>query len=321
MTEQLKILILIKRFDLSHPKHKIKMDIINAIEEYAQLCYWYEDGDIKDILKEIPFTPDFIFHYDIAWNYALSPNITGLENVNIPKGCYVIDLHWDNKKRIQYFNENKIDLVFSVSKHPFLAVFPQLKNKLRWLPWSINPLIIKDWKEPKSIDYLLLGLVWAEDLKVKPQKGRYQFRDLVLDKMRNLDNFVFHPHPGHNAKENEKLLINEKYAKEINKAKIFFTCGCTDNLGGFAVLKFFEVPGCRSLLLAEPNREINDLGFVDGDNFVACSRDNFYEKAEYYLSNSNERERITNNGYEFIHSQHTNQIRAKQFVQMIQDFL
>ncbi|MDV2685083.1 glycosyltransferase [Alkalihalophilus lindianensis] len=321
MNKPLNVLILIKNFHITHPKHKIKMDIINAIEEFANVKYWHKDADINDVLEQLKFSPDFIFHYDIAWNYALAPKITGLDKINIPKGCYVIDLHWDNVKRLAYFKNNKIDLIFSASKNPFLKVFPKFHDKLVWLPWSINPDIIKDWKQPKTIDYLLMGLVWSEELRVKPLKGRYLFRDAVLQKMRLEKGFVFHPHPGHNAQESSSILINETYAKEINRSKMFFTCGCTSELGGFAVLKYFEVLGCNTLLLAEPNQDVLDLGFLDGENFISCNTEDFYNKAKYYLKNEEERRKIAENGHTFIQTKHTNKVRAKEFISSIQQFL
>src|SRR5690625_6224104 len=94
--------------------------MITALENYAEVYYWYENGHIKAILEELNIDPDFIFHYDIAWNYGLAPKIDGLAEINIPIGCFVIDLHWNPKARVQYIEENNIDIIFSVSKHPFL---------------------------------------------------------------------------------------------------------------------------------------------------------------------------------------------------------
>src|SRR5690625_1279494 len=141
---RLKILVIMKPF-WNFPKHKPKYDMIRALEIYAEVHYWYEDGHIEDILKTLAIEPDFIFHYDIAWNYRLAPKIEGLNCVDIPVGCFVIDLHWKPEQRIKYITENHIDLIFSVSKNPFPKVFPQFKQKLRWTPWSINPSIMKDW--------------------------------------------------------------------------------------------------------------------------------------------------------------------------------
>ncbi|MDY0410351.1 glycosyltransferase [Virgibacillus soli] len=324
--QRLKILMLIKPFWV-YPKHRPKIDTIKELEKYADVYYWHSDGNIQDILTKLNITPDFIFHYDIAWNFGLAPNITGLDKTSIPKGCFVIDLHWQPETRATYFTKNKIDIIFSATKHPFLNVFPQFKDKLRWLPWSINPDVMKDWKLEKTIDYLLMGLVYVNpsDLgrhmcpKKIPPKGRYAFRDAVFTQMRDMPHFVFHPHPGHRVQNADQLIVNKKYAKELNRAKLFFTCGSRDKAGGVAVLKFLEAPACKTLLLAEPNKDIQELGFVDGENYVACNTDNVVEKAKYYLENKKERERITENGYKLIHTHHTNTHRAKFIINEIKN--
>lgn len=328
MEKKPKILILIKNFQI-YPKHQPKIDMIKALEKYADVYYWHKDGHIQDILQELAVYPDFIFHYDIAWGYSLSPRIQGLKDIDIPKGCYVIDLHWSPNARIQYIEQNDIDLIFSATKQPFLTVFPQYKQKLRWFPWSINPEIMKDWGMNKDIDYLLMGLVYVNnDIRGNfplprkiPPKGRYAFRDAVFLNMKNEPGFVFHPHPGHRITKSDRLIVNDIYAKELNRSKIFFTCGSRNKTGGIAVLKFFEAPACKTLLLAEPNDDITDLGFIDGENYVACTTENVVEKAKYYLANERERMRITENGYRFIHSYHTNEQRAQQMINEIRSYL
>src|SRR4051812_10079504 len=113
MENRLKILILIKPFGVLYPKHKHKFDMISAIEDFADVYYWHDDGNIQEILLSIPFKPDFILHYDVAWRYRYAPKIVGFEKVDIPKGCYVIDIHYNSKKRYKYFKKNKFDLIFS----------------------------------------------------------------------------------------------------------------------------------------------------------------------------------------------------------------
>lgn len=320
--DRLKILVLIREFANKFPKHKQKFDMITAIEKYADVEYWYEDGDIRDILKKIKMVPDFIFHYDISWANGLSPNITGLDQIDIPKGCYVMDVHYSPETRIRYFEDNKIDLIFSVTNQAFLSVFPQYKEKHRWMPFSINKEVVKDWGLEKDIDSLLMGQVYYEDKKNPPKRqplrGRYKFREAVLERMKKVKGFVFHPHPGHRVQESENVIINEKFSKELNRSRIFFTCG--GEYGG-AVGKFFEALGSRTLLLAEPNKDILDLGFEDRRNFVACDETDFYDKAMYYLRNTKERERITDMGYNFVQTFHTNDARAQKFISDVQAFL
>lgn len=328
MERRLKVLVLIKPFWV-YPTHKPKGDMIRALETYADVYYWDKNGHIKDILKKLNFKPDFIFHYDIAWNYGLAPKIEGLDQVDILTGCYVIDLHWNPKRRIHYFDHNKIDLIFSATKHPFLQVFPEYKKKLRWLPWSINPRVMTDWGLKKSINSLLMGLTHvAKESRGRfslprkiPPKGRYAFRDAVFEEMKSDPGFVFHPHPGHYVSKSKQLIANEDYAKVLNQAKIFFTCGGRGRTGGVAVLKFFEAPACKTLLIAEPNMDIEDLGFVDGQSYVACNPNNIKEKVDYYLNNHKEREKITQNGFNLVHKFHTNDYRAKQLIMEIKSSL
>ncbi|OIJ10393.1 glycosyl transferase family 1 [Anaerobacillus alkalilacustris] len=315
MKNKVKILILIKKFGLKFPKHKQKYEMIKALEEFADVYYWHNDGSIIEILKKFKFTPDFILHYDFAWNGHYAPKISDLDKINIPKGCFVIDIHWNKEKRRNYFITNNIDLIFSVTKHPFLHAFPEFKEKHRWIPFSINPNVIKDWKLKKDIKFLLMGLVHYNNVK-HPPKGRYRFRDAVYEKMKSIEGFKFNKHPGHLTSSTK--MVNENFAKELNRSEIFFTCG---GVFQYPVIKFFEALGCKTLLLAEPNPDILELGFKDGENFVACNISNFYKKALYYSENKIERERIINNGYNFVHTHHTNKVRAKNFVQYIEEFL
>src|SRR5699024_2853021 len=143
--EKPNILILVRRFDKIYPKHKVKYEFLEAIEEFANVSYHHEDGDILDILKQQKNRPDFIFHYDITAQHLLSPKIVNLDKIDIPIGAYVIDAHWKNDKRREYFQKNNISLIFSVSKHAFLERFPEFKSKFRFMPFSINPKIIRNW--------------------------------------------------------------------------------------------------------------------------------------------------------------------------------
>src|SRR5690625_3377119 len=139
---KLNILILVRRFDKLFPKHKVKYEILQAIENVANVSYHHDDGDILEILKQQKNKPDFILHYDMTAKYRLSPRIKNLNKIDIPVGAYVIDAHWKPDKRREYIEANNISLIFSVSKYPFLQRYPEYKSKFRFLPFSINPKII-----------------------------------------------------------------------------------------------------------------------------------------------------------------------------------
>jgi hypothetical protein len=308
--ERLKILVFAK---LHQPRYKFLKDFILELKRYADVRIWSEDRQEADYvlrtLEESDFIPDFIFYYDFAYDYVLSPRIYGLNYIDIPKGVYYIDLQTQTEERKEFVYENKIDMVFSPTKDFFFRTLPELKSKFKWLPFSINPDIFKNWKLQKDIDFLLMGRLGHP---------RYSFRNKVLEKMGGMKGFVYHKPPYEQKDTDEEIFLGEEYAKEINRAKIFFTCGTTLN---YPVAKYFEVPACNTLLIAKGNKDLRELGFINGETFIECNDENFCDLAMYYLSHVKERNRITRNGYNLVHSRHTNSVRAVEFINIIKSYL
>ena len=63
-----------------------------------------------------------------------------------------------------------------------------------------------------------------------------------------------------------------------------------------------------------PPDDMNTLGFKPDVNFVAINEDNFLERIQYYLSHPSEARTIAQRGYDLIRSKHSQDIRAKQFI-------
>jgi spore maturation protein CgeB len=74
-------------------------------------------------------------------------------------------------------------------------------------------------------------------------------------------------------------------------------------------------------MLAESNPDIEELGFRDGVHFVACGRSNVLELARKYRSDEAARTAITDQGYDMIHREHTNEARANRFVAIVREAL
>ncbi|MDF2837644.1 MAG: hypothetical protein K0Q63_3284 [Paenibacillus sp.] len=309
MDKPLNVLMLVKRFAETYPKHQHKFDMIAAIEKVANVRYWGKDGDIRDIVARMPEEPDVIFHYDFEWRNAFAPHVTNMDKIDILKACYVLDVHYDPAARREYFDRKaKPDLIFSASKYPFLGAFPEAESRFRWLPFGVNTEMVADYGLPKDTPYSLMGLMDA----------KYPFRSAVLKAMSREEGFVHYRHPGHRTAYRPGLFVQDTYARAINRSMISFTCGSVLQI---PVAKFFEIPGCRSLLLAESNPDIEELGFRDGDSFVACGRSNVLELARKYRADEAARNAITDQGYAMIHREHTNEVRAGRFVGIVRDAL
>lgn len=276
---------------------------IQELSKLVDLTLCYLSGNIKDVMKKLGVSPDFILLNDLY----CSPPITGLSDINIPKGIIVHDTHWEIEYRRQFINNNNIDYVFSIYRDPFYKTYPELKEKMYWHPHFINPKIFKDYGEPKSIDYLLMGMI----------NDYYPLRRKILEVMKNEPGFIYHKHPGYvqlKAREFESAFVEERYAKEINRSKIFLT---DDSKVHYPLMKYYEVLACKTLLLAPTSKEIEDLGFIPGVNFVDIDEVNFLDKARYYLNHEKERNEIAQRGYDMVHTKHTVSKRVEEFIDLL----
>ncbi|WP_416149890.1 glycosyltransferase [Salipaludibacillus sp. HK11] len=270
--------------------------------------YISDGGNIKDILAKLNFTPDFIYLDDVK----KTKPITGLGDVNIPKGFLYTDLHGNHDVFRQLVKENKIDLIFSLYRDGFAKFHPNYMNKFVWLPHHVFTPVFKDYRLIKEIDYLLMGVL---------SQRTYPFRTKIAREMKGVKGFVRHRHPGYRfftEKEKAKTFIGEKYAREINKAKMFFT---DDSIYKYPIAKYYEVAACNTLLLGSGSKELKDLGFIDGDTFVEINERNFYQKARFYLKHEKLRNKITEQGYNMVRNNHTTAIRVEQFVDCIRRFI
>ncbi|HYK72422.1 MAG TPA: glycosyltransferase [Pseudoneobacillus sp.] len=302
---KLKLLLISK--DFSQWIHTERYYLQKELSHITDLVVWHEQGNIHHILNKIKFVPDFILIY--LYGSRNCPSITGLDTLDIPYGVYVEDVH-SLKDFPNSVNENNIKHIFNCYRDAFIKKYPQFTDKMIWFPHHVNLNLFKDLGNPKDIPMLMMGAV---------NKHYYPLRYRILRMLSEHQDFVYHRHPGYrNISDKEGKFVREKYVMEINRAKIFFTC---DSIFKYPVKKYYEVLACKTLLLAPDSKELYDLGFRDGENFVAINKHDFLEKAEYYLRNEQERERIANNGYNLVREKHSTQIRAKGLITIIEKVL
>ena len=280
------------------------------LAKHVHLTIWRKSGNIGSIINRLQTKPDFILILNDMGQH-LSPMIKGLRNCTIPIGLFVTDVHRLVKIRENYIIKNKIDYIFTIGREQSVQTYPQLKHKLEWLPHFIHPGIYKDYLLEKDTELLLIGAV----------NKNYPLREKIVNAYSDDSRFVYYHHPGYrdfNQKEENEKLIGVSYAKELNRTKIFFTCPSSYN---YPVMKYYEALACKTLLLAPTFNELEDLGFIPGKHFIAIDESNFKERAAYYLVHDKERQRITEQGYEFIQEKHTVSVRANQLVEKMESIL
>ncbi|WML39500.1 glycosyltransferase [Neobacillus sp. OS1-2] len=275
--------------------------LTEALKKRMVVEVWEEPGDINDILATIHFKPDFILLNDIRPTRC--PEITGLKDCPIPFGIIMHDLHYQMEARKQFVEQNNVQYIFTHYRDAFLSGYPEYKDRMIWLPHFVNIDVFKDYQLPKTLDFLMMGVVL---------ESVYPLRDRILQQLREDPHFTYHPHPGylHESYDENQFLVGTRYAKEINQSKIFFTC---DSIYHYPLMKYYEVLACNTLLLAPSSAELFDLGFVPGVHYIDINEENFIEKAFYYLQNYQTKGKaIAKNGYKMVRKKHSVTVRAKQ---------
>lgn len=181
------------------------------------------------------------------------------------------------------------------------------KRPVYWFPHSIPHELFHDYRLPKTTDVLQVGRL------TRP----YPFRVKIYKALKGQSYYRRIERP--EETDGKKWPIGEDYAKLLNESKISFS---TRLEHGYPVLKYFEIPACNCLLMANSVPEMKDLGFIDGETYVELTdKSNIRKEVEYYLKHEDERLKISNAGFHLIHNKHTTELRAKQFIAIMNDIL
>lgn len=280
------------------------------LNKVVNLTLWRKPGHISYILKQLSTRPDFILLLNDI-DKEMSPMIKGLSNIDIPTGLFVNDVHRFTSLRRNYITKNNIPYLFTVVRDKFIETYPEFENKMEWFPHFVNIELCKDYGLEKDINLLMMGAV----------NDFYPLRQNIIRSYEGNADFVYHNHPGYRSfseNEEDRNFIGQMYAKELNRAKILFTCPSILN---YPVIKYFEALACKALLLAPTFQELEDLGFIPGFHFVPIDEHNFKEKAAYFLANETERQKIVDQGYHFIQQRHSVKLRTEQLVKKIESIL
>lgn len=282
---------------------------IQELQKITDLYVSHQSGNMKQILDSIPFEPDFIFFNDYLDNG--SPVVTGLKDLKLPFAVGLHDLHFQKPLRKAMIEKENIQHIFTFYRDKFKQWYPEFTSRMHWLPHHAYDEVYQDYQLSKNRNILLTGSV-LEDF--------YPLRAMMQMRLKNRSDFVHYPHPGYRriGEDEENVFVGQNYAKELNRSKIVLTC---DSVFKYPLMKYFEITACNALLLASYSKELGNLGFIPGVNFVAIDELNFEEKIDYYLNHEEERKQIAHNGMLLTRKRHTTKKRAQEFLMEIETIL
>lgn len=116
----------------------------------------------------------------------------------------------------------------------------------------------------------------------------------------------------------DNCICGKKYIEYLNN----YLCAFVETSRDYILAKTFEICGSGCLLLCMNTNVKNimeNIGFIDGENYISCTRDNIIEKVKWILNNDNRVliDIIRINGYNLIKSNHTWKSRLNLFEDII----
>ena len=247
---------------------------------------------------------DYIF-CDAFFAYMYEP----WNEFPIPSGIFIEDVHGGTpKKQVDRAGELGVKTIFHRFNFPFHKFHcdAKIEHRCIWLPHSVNMERFTDQVE-KDKDVLHTGVY---------NQQFYPHRYEVIELLRDKSYFTYIARPSDRLKEkrSEHWPIDRDYDNLLQSARICITGGA---LYGAPVQKFVEIPAANSLLMSNWFPDLGLMGFRDGYNMVAYSKENVVDKVEDLLNNEDKIEEISKKGFDLVVERHTSEIRARQFVNFI----
>jgi len=236
---------------------------------------YFSNADISEIINGESDYPDFFLFIEPAVKFF--PR--GLENLNCPTACYIVDPHqgiWVREEYTKFF-----DYIFITHKD-YVQHFKSLGYKnVFWLPVACDPKIHGHRDLPKKYDIGFVGNVLLDPRRLKLLQ--------ILSSHFKLNDFT-------------KFYPKEKIAEIYSQSKIVFNSCVNKDLN----MRVFEALASGSMLLTErAENGLLDL-FTNRKHLVTYENDGeIVDLASYYLKNEEERERIAEEGRKLVIKEHT----------------
>jgi len=264
-----------------------------------------DDLNIPQIVKEekadVVIVNPFIIDYT-SWKY--------LEDVSVPKIMICGDPATTMAQQVAFAREAKIDLAFSLLNNWIPEFEKRMKNPVLWLPYHTNIRRINNiFREEKKPIEKTNDVLWSPcESAFYPIRYEMTLINRIFPH-RTISSFTI----GHSGM---RRLSYEDYLKIIMHSKIFIFDGTIWN---YAVPKYFECMGCKTLALAIKPEDGELLHFIPNENYVEVTVYNWRAQIEYYLSHDEESKKIAKNGLATVLKYHTSDIRAKELIETIKE--
>jgi hypothetical protein len=112
------------------------------------------------------------------------------------------------------------------------------------------------------------------------------------------------------------FVIGNDMVNSINSYKIHLNYNISNDIN----YRTFETTGCKTLLMTNYTPGLEKLFNIGNEIVVYDGLEDLDNKVKYYLDNDDERDRISEAGYQRSKKDHTYDVRANQLMDIIKDF-
>ena len=216
--------------------------------------------------------------------------------IDVPKVCLEIDYHYE--KDDKWYQEMGIDLI--LQRH-YSQSLRQQTIPMKWLPFSVNPEIFK----PNSEKIRNKKICFAGSLgNFRKETYRYRRRACeVLLRNNLIDVFSYYEKIGERY-----ISCLQNYVSHLSSGSMF------DLTSG----KNFEIMASGSVLLTNRFSGMEKLFPQNAYCLYKNDCSDIIQKAERIIRDDSYREQIAQEGRKCILKKHTNNIRAKEFISILE---
>jgi hypothetical protein len=184
-----------------------------------------------------------------------------------------------------------VEAIFSLSTS-LADYLPDISDRLFYWPNFIDPAVYKDYQSYKVIPVVFTGST----------ASYYPWRRSIQKIVSAAYPSLISPHPGYHRLREERIVWGESYARMLNAAWFAPACG---TVAREVVRKHFEIPACKTCLVAEKSAGLVAAGFVDMENCVFAEPSDVLDKLDCLMRDPGRLLAISARGHDLVHSRHT----------------
>jgi len=326
----MRILFLRRRGDFGYGPPLTMFRFQKAVEQRVEECKWAGKGwPLYGGEESVEKTVRRIYGNDPP-NWVIDRERIDFLNENraYKVGQYVSDLHGragvgarTPETLCNHLNKMKYDALFLKAKYIYGSkcspdfFLKNLTPKNHFLPYAIDAQAFRP-REKKKYDVLFIGSVGGPyHLRMKLHEGLSTYckkRKLSLRMQKTVPNYW----TALTAEKDPAYLVRSTYEEALGRTR-FLPFG--SSVYRYPVIKYFEGMASECVVLADEPSSAEELGFIDGVNYVKINSGNWMEKMDYYVKHVDEANEIAHNARNLVLERHTVEVRAKEFIRMLEE--